>query len=118
MRSQDSKTTPPKQESARVAERRRAVALAHHYRDVEGLSGRQIAERLGRSHATIRSYFYDPDGSKARAVKERYRGSCECCGQPTGGGDGPGRAKRRCPKCSRNVLARRTPALAAGGRRD
>jgi AcrR family transcriptional regulator len=41
----------------RVLERRRAVALAQHYREYEGLSIRQIAERLGRSPATIKAYF-------------------------------------------------------------
>jgi DNA-binding MurR/RpiR family transcriptional regulator len=35
----------------RVDERRRAVALARHYRAVEHLSIAQIAERLGRSPA-------------------------------------------------------------------
>jgi DNA-binding NarL/FixJ family response regulator len=44
----------------RVAERRRAVALALHFREAEGLSIAQIAERLGRSPATIKAYFYDP----------------------------------------------------------
>jgi DNA-binding NarL/FixJ family response regulator len=44
----------------RVAERRRAVALARHYREHEGLSIRQIADRLGRSPATVKAYFYDP----------------------------------------------------------
>jgi transposase len=86
-------------ELARVAERKRAVALARHYREVEGLSGKEIARRLGRSHATIRSYFYDPDATKASAVKERYRGQCESCGAATSGGDGPGRARRRCVRC-------------------
>jgi hypothetical protein len=33
----------------RVDERRRAVALANHYRAVEHVSIAQIAERLGRS---------------------------------------------------------------------
>ena len=66
----------------RVLERRRAVALAHHYRDVEDLSIRQIAERLGRSHATIKAYFYDPTGKKARAVKARYEGVCRGCSNP------------------------------------
>lgn len=80
-------------------ERKRAVALACHYRDVEGLSGKEIARLMGRSHATIRSYFYDPDASKARAIKERYKGQCESCGAPTSGGDGPGRARRRCVRC-------------------
>ena len=44
----------------RVAERRRAVALARHYREAEGLSIAQIAERLGRAPATVKGYFYDP----------------------------------------------------------
>jgi hypothetical protein len=41
----------------RVVERRRAVALARHYREVEGLSVAQIADRLGRSPATVKAYF-------------------------------------------------------------
>ena len=50
----------------RVAERRRAVALAWHYREAEGPSTGQIADRLGRSPATVKAYFYDPTGEKAR----------------------------------------------------
>ena len=44
----------------RVAERSRAVTLARHFREAEGLSIAQIATRLGRSPATIKAYFYDP----------------------------------------------------------
>jgi hypothetical protein len=44
----------------RVVERRRAVALARHFRELEGLSIVQIADRLGRSPATVKAYFYDP----------------------------------------------------------
>jgi DNA-binding NarL/FixJ family response regulator len=44
----------------RVLERRRAVALARHYHEFEGLSIRQIADRLDRSPATVKAYFYDP----------------------------------------------------------
>ena len=44
----------------RVVERRRAVALAQHFRETEGLSNAQIAVRLGRSPATVKAYFYDP----------------------------------------------------------
>src|ERR1700694_2089162 len=53
----------------RVLERRRAGARARHYREFEGLSIRQIADRLGRSPATVKAYFYDPTGEKLRAVK-------------------------------------------------
>ena len=52
--------------SDRVAERRRAVALARHVREAEGLSIAQIADRLGCSPATVKPYFYDPTGEKAR----------------------------------------------------
>ena len=41
----------------RVVERRRAVALARHFREAEGLLIGQIADRLGRSPATIKAYF-------------------------------------------------------------
>jgi len=43
----------------RVVDRRRAVALARHYRESEGLSIREIADQLGRSPGTIKAYFYD-----------------------------------------------------------
>src|SRR5437588_6950436 len=69
----------------RVLERRRAVALAQHYRYAEGLSIAQIADRLGRSPATIKAYFYDPTGDKARAVKARYVGLYRGCGAYTHG---------------------------------
>ena len=79
-------------ETARVLERRRAVALAQHYRDFEGLSIRQIADRLGRSPATVKAYFYDPTGDKARAVKARYQGMCRGCGAYTQPRNGKGDA--------------------------
>ena len=66
-----------------MAERRRAVALAVHYREAEGLSIARIADRLGRSPSTVKAYFYDPTGLKARAVKARYQGVCRGCGAYT-----------------------------------
>jgi predicted transcriptional regulator len=38
-------------------ERRRAVALARHFRESEGLSIARIATRLGRTPATVKAYF-------------------------------------------------------------
>ncbi len=83
----------------RVVERRRAVALAQHYRHVEGLSIAQIAGRLGRSPATVKAYFYDPTGEKARAVKARYVGLCRGCGAYTQPRNGKGDAYRYCKRC-------------------
>jgi AraC-like DNA-binding protein len=83
----------------RVAERRRAVALARHFREAEGLSIAQIAQRVGRSPATIKAYFYDPTGEKARAVKARYQGVCRGCGAYTQPRNGKGDAYAYCKAC-------------------
>ena len=91
----------------RVLERRRAVALARHYREFEGLSIRQIADRLGRSPATIKAYFYDPTGEKARAVKARYQGVCRGCGAYTQPRNGKGDAYAYCKACHPGAIERR-----------
>ena len=46
--------------------RRRAAALARHYRDQEGLSIAEIARRLGRAQATVKAYLYDPSKANKR----------------------------------------------------
>jgi len=76
----------------------------------------QIAERLGRAPATVKGYFYDPTGEKARAVKRRYQGVCRGCGRPTAARGGKGDAYQYC-----NCAARRSvvsPAQPGGTRRD
>jgi hypothetical protein len=90
-----------------MAERRRAVALAQHYRQSEGLSITQIAERLGRSPATIKVYFYDPTREKARAVKARYQGVCRGCGAYTQPRNGKGDAYAYCEACHPGAIGRR-----------
>ena len=94
-------------ETGRVLERRRAVALARHYREFEGLSIRQIADRLGRSPATVKAYFYDPTGDKARAVKARYVGVCRGCGAYTQPRNGKGDAYAYCKRCHPGAIERR-----------
>jgi predicted transcriptional regulator len=46
--------------SDRVSERKRAAALARHYREQENLTIAEIAHRLGRAEATVKAYLYDP----------------------------------------------------------
>ena len=91
----------------RVLERRRAVALARHLREAEGLSIVQIADRLGRSPATVKAYFYDPTGEKARAVKARYVGVCRGCGAYTQPRNGKGDAYAYCKRCHPGASGRR-----------
>ena len=93
--------------TGRVLERRRAVALARHYREFEGLSIRQIADRIGRSPATVKAYFYDPTGEKARAVKARYVGVCRGCGAYTQPRNGKGDAYAYCKACHPGAIERR-----------
>jgi len=91
----------------RVVERRRAVALARHFREAEGLSIAEIARRLGRSSATVKAYFYDPTGEKARAVKARYVGVCRGCGAYTQARNGKGDAYAYCKACHPGAIQRR-----------
>jgi hypothetical protein len=91
----------------RVVERRRAVSLARHFREAEGLSNAQIADRLGRSPSTIKAYFYDPSGEKARAVKARYQGVCRGCGAYTQPRNGKGDAYAYCKACHPGAIERR-----------
>ena len=91
----------------RVQERRRAAALARHYRDEEGLSIAEIARLLGRAPATIKAYLYDPTGEKARAVKARYVGVCRGCRAYTQPRNGKGDAYAYCKACHPGAIARR-----------
>ena len=91
----------------RVTERRRAVQLARHYRDAEDLSITEIARRLGKSPATVKGYFYDPTGEKAKAVKARYVGVCRGCGAPTQPRNGKGDAYAYCKACHPGAIAPR-----------
>jgi hypothetical protein len=66
----------------------------------QGMTTKHIALRLGVSAKTVRGILSDPDGSKARALKRSYRGTCLDCGGPTDGSNGPGKAPLRCIYCT------------------
>jgi len=91
----------------RVLERRRGLALARHFREAKELSIAQIADRLGRSPATIKAYFYEPTGEKARAVKARYVGLCRSCGAYTQPRNGKSDAYRYCKQCRPGAIQRK-----------
>lgn len=65
----------------------------------EGLTKPQIAKRLGVSHSTVRNIISDPDGSKQRARRDTYSGTCIDCGRATRS-DGTSKASDRCRACS------------------
>ena len=73
-----------------------------------GLTNRKIAEQMGVSIAAVKMWFWDADGSKMQAVRNRYRGTCEKCGAPTCGSRGPNKAPRFCGVCY-PLPARRRP---------
>src|SRR5438270_4931010 len=93
----------------RVAERQRAVALALHYREAEGLSIAQIAERLGRAPATVKGYFYDPsDASKGPSwEREAEPGGRELRSHPPAAASRGDVAPRRTLFCARQAVQHR-----------
>lgn len=78
------------------------MALARHYREAEGLSIAQIAERLGRTPATVKGYFYDPSNANKGPSWEREAkaGGCDC------GGTCPPGHQRRNPSLSTDLFLR------------
>lgn len=79
---------------------RRAQADRIERLEAQGVTRREIAERLGLAVSTVGKYRRDPDGARERARREHYRGACQGCGRPTGGSQGPGRAPGWCPACA------------------
>lgn len=65
-----------------------------------GYKHHEIGTLLGLSRGGVRNLINDPTGEKQRARRERYRGTCEDCGDPTDGSNGPAAASRRCARCA------------------
>lgn len=73
-----------------------------------GCSLAEVAESMGISTSYASELLNDPTGSKSRARKQRYRGTCETCGGRTTGGNGPGKAPATCAECAKRELIART----------
>jgi hypothetical protein len=80
-------------------ERAQSVAEASRLRE-EGLLLREIGARLGVSAKTVHAWLSDPEGSKARERKRRYRAICVDCGGPCYR-QGPYAEAWRCETCER-----------------
>jgi transposase len=79
----------------RVEKARRAAELRR-----EGLTYREIGERMGGAkQSTVHAWLDDPDGSKLKARKRGYDGTCRVCGGRTNGYAGPGKAGVTCASC-------------------
>lgn len=65
----------------------------------DGLTNRQIAAQLGVTMSAIRNIINDPDGSKQKARRARYQGTCIDCGGVTDGSNGRALAPERCSPC-------------------
>jgi hypothetical protein len=80
-------------------ERAQSVAEAWRLRQ-EGLLLREIGVELGVSAKTVHAWLSDPEGSKARERKRRYRAVCVDCGGPCFR-QGPYVEAWRCETCQR-----------------
>lgn len=70
----------------------------------QGWVNQRIANALGLTYSGLRNIINDPDGSKQKARRERYRGTCAECGKHTDGSSGFN-APNLCAHC--NGLASR-----------
>jgi hypothetical protein len=66
-----------------MTKRERLYPEIKRLRERDGLTWREIGERLGVSLTTACDYYLDPTGDSARARKAKTNGACRDCGQPT-----------------------------------
>lgn len=84
-----------------VMETTRAERVAEAQRLLdEGLTRREIAERLGVGYSTVAEYFADPDHRKHLARRRAYGGTCPKCDGPRDGSAGhPYKPDSLCAYC-------------------
>lgn len=78
------------------------VAQAQELR-AEGLTWREIGERLGVGRSTAHEYVTDPDLSRHRERRFQRAGSCVDCGTPTDASHSE--PALRCAECAKPVAA-------------
>lgn len=61
---------------------------------------KQVAADMDLTVSGLKNLVYDPDGSKQKARRERYQGTCVDCGAKTDGSNGRANAPKRCAKCA------------------
>lgn len=83
-----------------VASRRLDLAAEARELREAGFLIQEVADMLGISRSYASSLLLDPDGSKDRARKRSYGGTCEECGARTDGANGRARAPKRCAACA------------------
>lgn len=64
-----------------------------------GMLIREIAAEMGISDSYAQELLADPDGSKVKARKESYRGTCKVCGAKTDGSNGRSGSPAYCHRC-------------------
>lgn len=82
----------PTKTPERVAEAQRLRA--------QGLTWREVGERLDVPTQTAHGWVSDPDGAKMRARRDSYRGTCIDCEARTDGSNGRDGAPERCHECT------------------
>lgn len=85
--------------SPAVSRREELLPVIRELREDEGLTWREIGERLGISLKTAQGYYVDPTGEKTAARRARNNGTCLDCGAETKNG-GARIAPLRCRTCA------------------
>jgi hypothetical protein len=85
-----------------MTKRERLYPEIKRLREREGLTWREIGERIGLSQKTACEYYFDPAGEAARARKRKTNGACRDCGRPTVS-DGS-YVPERCQPCSNKFV--------------
>ena len=80
-------------------ERLRRAKQARLLYDTTDMSMREIAERLGIRRSFASELLHDPDGSRARARKDKQRKPCPDCGKLMSGGGGKAKDPAYCADC-------------------